>query len=272
VSRSVKISFPNRHGESLAASLELPEGIVTTRAVFAHCFTCSKDTAAASRISRRLADLGVAVLRFDFTGLGSSDGDFSNTNFSSNVDDLVAAADHLRGSGDAPAILVGHSLGGAAVVAAARRVPEARAVVTIGAPSGPRHVRALLAEATPEIEELGAAAVTLGGRTFLVKKQFLKDLEEQNLAASLHDLGRALLILHASRDEIVPLEEARRLWEHARHPKSFVSLDDADHLLSRPADSEYVARVLAAWASRYVKTTQATSQTLKPSEYGTIEL
>jgi putative redox protein len=263
------VAFRNAQGDLLAASLELPEGIASSFALFAHCFTCSKDAAAASRISRRLAELGVAVLRFDFTGLGNSEGDFSNTNFSSNVDDLVAAADHLRSSGTPPALLVGHSLGGAAVIAAAERIEEARAIATIGAPSQPKHVVKLLAEAAPAIEEAGSAAVTLGGRTFLVKKQLLDDLAEQNLAECLRHLGRALLVMHSPKDEIVPVDEARGIYEHARHPKSFLSLDDADHLLTRPADSEYAARVLAAWASRYVEP----ARRLAPAtEFGTIEL
>jgi putative redox protein len=246
--------FENDRGESLAARLELPDGAASTCALFAHCFTCSKDVAAASRISRRLSELGLGVLRFDFTGLGNSEGDFSNTNFSSNVDDLVAAADHLRGMGTAPALLVGHSLGGAAVLDAAGRIEEVRAVATIGAPSTPQHILHLLEDSRPEIEEAGVAAVSLAGRTFHIRKQFLDDLEEQNLAERIRTLGRALLVMHSPRDEIVPIDEARKIYETARHPKSFLSLDDADHLLTRPADSEFAARVLAAWASRYVGT------------------
>jgi putative redox protein len=246
------VTFENDRGESLDARLELPDGGASTCALFAHCFTCSKDVAAASRISRRLSDLGLGVLRFDFTGLGNSEGDFSNTNFSSNVDDLVAAADHLRDMGTAPALLVGHSLGGAAVLGAAGRIEEVRAVATIGAPSRPQHVVHLLEDALPEIESAGVASVSLAGRTFRIRKQFLDDLEEQNLAERIRTLGRALLVMHSPRDEIVPIDEARKIYETARHPKSFLSLDDADHLLTRPADSEFAARVLAAWASRYV--------------------
>jgi putative redox protein len=264
-----KVTFRGGQRETLAASLEQPEGIASAFALFTHCFTCSKDVAAASRISRRLADLGIAVLRFDFTGLGNSEGDFSNTNFSSNVDDIVAAADHLRSGGNPPALLVGHSLAGAAVIAAAERIPEARAVVTIGAPSQPKHVLRLLEAAAPAIEATGAAAVTLAGRTFLVKKQFLEDLAEQNLADCLRQLGRALLVMHSPSDEIVPIDEARRIFEHARHPKSFFSLDGADHLLGKPADSEYAARVLAAWASRYVEPVRKQAPA---TAYGTIEL
>jgi putative redox protein len=274
VQRSEKVVFRNADGESLAASLELPGDDPISCALFAHCFTCSKDVAAASRISRHLAEIGVAVLRFDFTGLGNSEGDFSNTNFSSNVADLVAAADWLREErGTAPAMLVGHSLGGAAVIAAAGRIEEVRAVVTIGAPSRPQHVRQLLEESAPEIEAAGSAAVTLAGRTFLIKKQFLDDLEAQNLAACLRDLGRALLVMHAPRDEIVPVDEARRIFDAARHPKSFLSLDDADHLLTRPADSEYAARVLTVWASRYVLPEKAIRyQPSEPTRFGTLDL
>ena len=249
---SRKVVFQNDRGDSLAARLELPGPEPSAHAVFAHCFTCSKDVAAASRISRRLSELGVAVLRFDFTGLGNSDGDFSNTSFSSNVEDLVAAADHLRVTGAAPALLVGHSLGGAAVLAAAGRIPESRAVATIGAPSRPQHVLRLLEDSVPEIEETGVAAVTLGGRTFRIRKQFLGDLEQQNLGERIRTLGRALLVMHSPQDEIVPIDEARKIYDLARHPKSFVSLDGADHLLTRPADSEFAARILAAWSSRYV--------------------
>jgi putative redox protein len=250
--RSQKLVFPNFRGESLAGRLEMPKSEPVTCAVFAHCFTCSKDIAAASRVSRELAALGLAVLRFDFTGLGNSEGDFSNTNFSSNVDDLVAAADSLRAEIGGPELLVGHSLGGAAVLASAARIPEVRAVATIGAPSRPQHVQNLLQDSIREIEDAESAIVSLGGRSFRIRKQFLDDLSEQKLEEKLRTLRRALLVMHSPTDEIVPLDEARRIFEAARHPKSFLSLDGADHLLSKPRDSRFVAKLLSAWVSRYV--------------------
>jgi uncharacterized OsmC-like protein/pimeloyl-ACP methyl ester carboxylesterase len=251
--RTVKIEFPNSRGESLAASLELPEGEPEVFALFAHCFTCSKDIAAASRISRGLRGRGIAVLRFDFTGLGNSDGDFANTNFSSNIADLVAAADFLRTNHRAPQLLVGHSLGGAAVLAASERIPEVRAIATIGAPSTPQDVEHLFTDRVEEIERQGFANVELAGRTFRIEKQFLDDLGEQDLSERLGKLRVALMIFHSPIDEIVAIDHARRLYTSARHPKSFVSLDQADHLLSKKEDSEYVAAVLAAWAGRYLE-------------------
>lgn len=247
--------FSNGRGQTLAARLETPVGYRpdedVPHALFAHCFTCSKDVAAASRISRALARTGYAVLRFDFTGLGNSDGDFANENFTSNVADLVAAASHLRARRVAPVLLVGHSLGGAAVLSAAGEIPEVKAVATIGAPAEPAHVKRLLGGALETIQREGSAPVELAGRRFRISRAFLEDLESQTLARRVHELGRALLVMHAPRDEVVGLGNARALYEAARHPKSFVSLDGADHLLSRREDGEYAARVLAAWASRY---------------------
>ncbi len=252
VMRSEKLEFDNRDGERLAGRLEWPARPPRAFALFAHCFTCSKDIAAASRVSRALSDAGYAVLRFDFTGLGGSEGDFANTNFSSNVDDLVDAAAHLRAVHRAPALLVGHSLGGAAVLAAAARIDGVRAVATIGAPSDPKHVRHLLQDELSTIEARGVAGVRIAGRAFTIKKQFLDDLDEQRLGDRLRELRVPVLILHSPADEIVDVDHARRLYAALQHPKSFVSLDDADHLLSDRADAEYAAGVLAAWAARYV--------------------
>ncbi|MDX1541496.1 MAG: alpha/beta fold hydrolase, partial [Geminicoccaceae bacterium] len=250
--RGERIEFPNPVGERLAALLNRPEGPTRAVALFAHCFTCSKDVFAARRISEALAGRGIAVLRFDFTGLGASEGEFANTNFSSNVEDLVAAAGWLRDHLQAPAILIGHSLGGAAVLAAAGRIEEAVAVATIAAPFEPAHVGHLFDHARPEIESRGAAAVTLAGRSFTVTRQFLDDLQGQRQAERIQNLRKALLVFHAPRDEIVGIDNAGQIFQAARHPKSFVSLDDADHLLTRRADAAYVAEVLAAWASRYL--------------------
>ena len=250
--QSLKETFPGAHGVSLAARLDRPDGPVRAYALFAHCFTCTKDIFAASRIARSLTDAGFAVLRFDFTGLGHSEGEFANTNFSSNVQDLVAAADYLRQTHQAPQLLIGHSLGGAAVLAAARAVPEVKGVVTIGAPSDPSHVQHLLGTAIDEIEQTGEAEVLLAGRPFRVSRQFLDDIRGQSLIECVRDLGRALLVMHAPRDDTVGIDNAAAIFGAAKHPKSFVSLDDADHLLSRRRDGEYVAAVIAGWASRYV--------------------
>ncbi|TDJ78433.1 MAG: alpha/beta hydrolase [Planctomycetota bacterium] len=251
--RSEKLVFENRRGEALAGRLDLPEGMPRTHALFAHCFTCSKDIAAASRISRALAERGIAVLRFDFTGLGGSDGDFANTNFSSNVDDLVSAAEYLGVHHGPAQLLIGHSLGGAAVLAAARRLPDVTAVATIAAPSDPEHVRTLLRGDVAEIEREGSAEVEIAGRPFRIQKQFLDDLSEHNLGEQLGALRSALLVFHSPVDRIVGIENARRIYEAARGFKSFVTLADADHLLSDKRDAEYVAEVLAAWSSRYLR-------------------
>ena len=255
--KSEKLSFESTTGEMLAARLDLSAGAPKAYALFAHCFTCSKDIFAAQRIAAGLAEAGIAVLRFDFTGLGHSQGEFANTNFSSNVDDLVRAADFLRATRAAPKLLVGHSLGGAAVLAAAARVPEAVAVATVGAPADPGHVAQLFQDAAPEIEAKGEAEVKLGGRSFRIKKQFLDDISGHKLEAAVGSLGKALMVFHAPRDATVGIDNAGRIFAAAKHPKSFVSLDDADHLLSRKADAVYVARVLAAWAGRYLGETEA---------------
>ena len=228
--------------------------MVATRAValFAHCFTCGKHNRAARHIAEGLKLHGIAVLRFDFTGLGASEGEFANTTFSSNVDDLVAAADHLRQTLTAPAILIGHSLGGAAVLAAAHRIPEARAVVTIGAPFDPAHVIGLFGDRVAEIASKGEVEVTLAGRPFRVRRALLDDIAQQNLAGHIAGLHKALLIFHSPTDDTVGIDNASHIFTTAKHPKSFISLTGADHLVSRPGDAAYVARVISAWADRYL--------------------
>ncbi len=258
--RSERLIFPGAAGQSLAAALEMPMAPPRAYALFAHCFTCSKDVFAAARIAGGLAERGIAVLRFDFTGLGHSEGEFANTNFSSNVDDLVAAADHLRARDAAPKLLVGHSLGGAAVLAAADRIPEALAVATIAAPAEPAHVRRLLAEDAATVEREGAATVTIAGQRFRITRQFLEDIDGHRLADKIRALGKALLIFHSPRDPVVGIENAGAIFQAARHPKSFVSLADADHLLTKRADAAYVAEVLAAWASRYIAAGEAAAE------------
>src|SRR5690348_4708472 len=246
-----RMDFANANGERLAALLDMPVGVPRAYALFAHCFTCGKDTHAARRIAEALTSLGIAVLRFDFTGLGSSEGEFANTNFSSNVADLVAAADHLRRTHAAPAILIGHSLGGGAVLAAAGDVPEVRAVVTIAAPSDPAHVTGLFRERLAEIGERGEIEVKLAGRPFRIRREFLADVAEQSLDARIGTLRKALLLFHSPTDDIVGIENASHIFAAAKHPKSFVSLAGADHLLSRRSDAVYVANVIAAWVERY---------------------
>ena len=250
--RSTKQSFTGGSGATLAARLDAPEGTPRAYALFAHCFTCTKDIKAASKIAAGLAQRGIATLRFDFTGLGHSDGEFANENFSSNVGDLVRAADFLRENFAAPTILIGHSLGGAAVLAAAKEISEARAVATIGAPADPAHVAAHFSGARDEIERTGEAEVLLAGRPFRIQKQFLEDIEGRKLESEIAGLRKALLVFHAPRDATVGIDNASRIFVAAKHPKSFVSLDDADHLLSDPKDAGYVAEVLAAWAGRYL--------------------
>ncbi|MCB9749750.1 MAG: OsmC family protein [Myxococcales bacterium] len=259
--RSEKFEFEGPEGHRLSARLERPDGAPRATALIAHCFTCSKDSLASTRIARRLAQRGFATLRFDFTGLGGSEGEFANTSFSSNLEDLVAAAEQLRARvGEAlPLLLVGHSLGGAAVLATAARVDEVSAVATIGAPCDPAHVTALFRDQVPEINARGEAEVSLGGRTFRIRKQFLEDLAEQRMRDAIGALRRPLLVLHAPRDQTVGIDHATRIFTAAKHPKSFISLDDADHLLTRPTDARYVAEVLSAWASRYLTGADATS-------------
>ncbi|MDZ7839811.1 MAG: bifunctional alpha/beta hydrolase/OsmC family protein [Gammaproteobacteria bacterium] len=260
-----KLEFPNESGEILAGALELPDrGEPAAFALFAHCFTCGKDIAAASRIARALTDHGIAVLRFDFTGLGNSDGDFSNTNFSSNVADLVAAANFLRDHYRAPALLIGHSLGGAAVLAAAHQLPETKAVATISAPATARHVAHLFSDSTNIIKSEGSAKVSLGQRQFTIKSQLIDDLERFTDTAHIGRLRRPLLIFHSPLDNLVSIDEAAKIYAAAKHPKSFISLDQADHLLSNKQDSRYVAETLAAWAGRYVSLEQPLTRQRRP--------
>jgi putative redox protein len=260
-----RFQFTGEGGHGLSAALELPDGEPLAYALFAHCFTCGKDVLAARRISVALAAKGIAVLRFDFTGLGSSEGDFANSTFSSNVADLVHAADHLRATRKAPAILIGHSLGGAAMLAAAAQVPEAVAVVTIAAPSDPAHVTGLFREQLDDIRKHGEIEVSLAGRPFRIRREFLDDIVEHELMTHVTGLHKALLVMHAPTDDTVGIDNATRIFVAAKHPKSFVSLDDADHLLSKPRDAVYVADVITAWASRYVGTARP-AKAMDPSE------
>jgi putative redox protein len=247
-----RFDFPNAAGQALAALLDGPAGTPRAYALFAHCFTCGKDVHAAKRIAEGLTALGIAVLRFDFTGLGSSEGEVANTTFSSNVADLVAAANELRRTRRAPSILIGHSLGGAAVLAAAADVPEARAVVTIGAPCDPAHVTGLFKHRLDEIGAKGEVEVQLAGRPFRISRAFVDDLAEHRLMERIAGLRKALLVFHSPTDEVVGIENASRIFTAAKHPKSFVSLAGADHLLSRRGDATYVASVIHAWAERYL--------------------
>jgi putative redox protein len=249
---STRTEFAGSQGDRLAARLDTPDRNPRAWALFAHCFTCSKDTLAAAFIARALAEAGFGVLRFDFTGLGGSGGDFANTHFSSNADDLVAAADWLRANHGAPALLLGHSLGGAAVLAAAERIADARAVVTIGAPFDPGHVTHHFGDRLQLIREQGQATVTLAGRPFTIKQAFIDDLGGQAQAERIHRLRRPLLVMHAPHDQVVGIDNAAGIFKAALHPKSFVSLDGADHLLNRESDARFAAAVIAAWSSRYL--------------------
>jgi len=271
---SQRLKFPGAFGDELVGRLELPDAAQTPSgepaayALFAHCFTCSKDLKAVGWISRALVERGIAVFRFDFTGIGESSGDFEDTDFSSNLDDLEAAASFLRERYRAPQILIGHSLGGAAVLAAAERIPEAEVVATIGAPSDTEHLRETLVRQAPELEERGEAEVRLGPQSFRIKKQFLEDLAEDHVTEALANLGRPLLIFHSPVDSIVSIDHARRIYQAAKHPKSFVSLDHADHLLRDERDARYVGEVLAAWAGRYVTLGGVDAETGDKEEVG----
>ncbi|MDJ0748059.1 MAG: bifunctional alpha/beta hydrolase/OsmC family protein [Woeseiaceae bacterium] len=255
--QSKRISFDNSEGEALSGILDLPTGEPKAFALFAHCFTCSKNIRAAGHIARAMTGAGIAVLRFDFTGLGQSEGAFEDTTFSSNVDDLLAAVGWLEDNYRAPQILFGHSLGGTAVLQAAPQVPSAVAVATIGSPADPGHVTHLFRESEEELRQNGVADVMLGGRPFRMKQSFVDDLTEHDLPGSIGGLRKALLVMHAPLDDIVEIDNATSLFVAARHPKSFVSLDKADHLLTRDEDSHYVGRVLAAWATRYLPEREA---------------
>ncbi len=247
-----KVGFENSQGIKLSATLQLPiDRRPHNFAIFAHCFTCNKNFAAVRHISSALAEKGFGVFSFDFTGLGQSDGDFSDTNFSSSVDDLIAAAEFLRKNYQAPTVMIGHSLGGSACLLAASRLDEIEAVATIGSPSNPKHVRSLLNSGLPEIHEKGAASISIGGRPFLIKKQLLDDLEDQTLLEAVREMRKAFLFMHSPQDRIVDISHAGDLYQAAFHPKSFISLDGADHLLSKKTDAAYVGHLIAAWAYRY---------------------
>ena len=262
-----KLTFNNPAGEALSARLDMPvDGPPVAYVLFAHCFTCTKNLKAVGNISRALTQQGFAVLRFDFTGLGESEGDFADTNFSSNIADLVAAARFLGERYEAPRILVGHSLGGAAVLQAAAKLEDVSAVATIGAPFDPAHVKHLFQNSAEEIERSGRAVVKLAGRPFTIKKQFLDDLDSQQVTSILGSLKRALLVFHSPIDQTVGIENASLIFKAARHPKSFVSLDQADHLLSDETDSCYVGAVLAAWASKYVPADKRMPQNFEPED------
>ena len=250
--RTTNVSVPNPDGEKLNVLIDLPDSAApTTYAIFAHCFTCNADLRVVRHISRALVDAGLGVVRFDFTGLGHSEGDFADTNFSSNTDDLIEVAAYLEQNRQAPQLLVGHSLGGAAVLNVAGRLPSVRAVATINAPAEPAHVRHLMSDIEAEVVSKGEAEVKIAGRPFTIKKQFIEDLENADLAKQLASLNRALLVLHAPRDETVGVENAAQIFAAAKHPKSYVSLDDADHLLSNPEDAKYAGNLIANWFSKY---------------------
>lgn len=251
--KSSRLKFQNKQGHTLSARLESPiSGKPKAYAIFAHCFTCSKNLNAVGSISSALTANNVAVLRFDFTGLGQSEGDFSDTNFSSNMEDLTAAYEFLEENYEAPQIIIGHSLGGAAVLHTAGKLKNINAVVTIGAPADPPHVKHLLDESIEEIEAKGEATVNIGGRPFKIKKHFLDDLESIESDMVIKNLGKPLLVLHSPQDLTVEIANAAKIYTAAHHPKSFVTLDGADHLMSDNRDAEYVGHIIATWATRYI--------------------
>jgi putative redox protein len=259
-----KFQFPGADGLMLAASLDLPEGEPTAYALLAHCFTCGKDVLAAKRIAEGLAKHGIATLRFDFTGIGASEGEFANTTFSSNIGDLVLAADHLRKIKRAPAILIGHSLGGAAILAAASMIPEAKCIATIAAPSDPAHVTHLFKDHIPAIREQGEFEVSLAGRPFRIKREFLDDIAEHKLTDTVAKLHKPLLIFHSPTDDYVGIDNATRIFIAAKHPKSFISLTGADHLLTQKRDAVYVADMISTWAMRYLDAPPAAEAAVNP--------
>lgn len=250
--RAQRIQFAGSSGDTLAARLDIPPGPVRSYAIFAHCFTCSKDLFASQRIASELTMCGIAVLRFDFTGLGASGGEFANSDFSSNVEDLLCASAYLASHFGPAEILIGHSLGGAAVLVSAANLHHVKAVAIIGAPADAEHVISSFRVHVPEIETKGQAVVELAGRHFTIRRQFLDDVRGQNLKKAVARLHKPLLILHAPADEIVGIENARAIYDAAKHPKSFVALDGADHLLTRREDAVFVAQIVSAWCSRYI--------------------
>ena len=261
-----KLEFTGFDGNQLAGLLEYPDARPIAYVLFAHCFSCGKDIAAAARTARALVDRGFAVLRFDFTGIGNSDGDFANTSFSSNVQDLVLAADFLRQEYEAPQILVGHSLGGTAVLSAAGKIDECKALVTIGAPFSPEHVAKQFSADIEQIEQEGVAEVDLAGRKFRISSRFLDDIREVEVAGEVSKLKRALLVCHSPVDNTVSVSEAEKIYRTARHPKSFLGLDGADHLLTNKNDAAYLAEMIAAWASRYVQAPESETRAVEPGK------
>ncbi|MGJ8564783.1 MAG: alpha/beta hydrolase [Alphaproteobacteria bacterium] len=250
---SQKVEFAGAFGDTLSAKLDWPEGDLKSWVLFAHGFSIGKDLRPIRTISKALVDDGYGMMRFDFTGLGESGGKFEDTNFSSNCRDILNAANYLRHYHKAPCILIGHSFGGTAALKVASDIPECSAVATIGSPCDTSHIVHQFADQLEEIEEAGEAKVLLGGRPFVIKEQFLDDVANQDIAANIEDLNRALMIFHSPQDLVVGINNASHIYKQARHPKSFVSLDGADHLLLKnPKDAEYVAHVLAAWAHRYI--------------------
>lgn len=247
-----RLDFEGSLGAKLSARLDLPSRPIRAYAIFAHCFTCSKELHATRRISATLSQQGIAVLRFDFTGLGKSGGDFASTNFSSNRQDLIIASDYLREHFDAPSLMIGHSLGGAAVLSVAGEIPEVKAVVTIGAPAEAEHVVHNFGAKLDEIEGNGEAEVSLGGRAFTIRKQFLDDLLSNDVLAKVEKLKKPLLVMHSPIDETVGVNNATRIFVAAKHPKSYVSLDQADHLVSHDRDADFAASIISAWADRYI--------------------
>ncbi len=261
-----KIEFKGADGQTLSARLDKPTGQIRAYALFAHCFTCGKDIRGASAIAKALSKEGIAVLRFDFTGLGASEGEFANTNFTSNVQDLLAASRYMEETFEAPQLLIGHSLGGTAVLAAASEIPSIRAIATIGAPSNTEHVTHHFKEKEEEILEKGEAEIQLAGRPFKIKKQFIEDMRAQNMTDKIANLKKALLILHGPLDETVGIENASEIFRTAKHPKSFISLDGADHLLTKKEDAAYAASVIAGWAGRYIDTTPEEQKENRPEK------
>ncbi|MEO1043247.1 MAG: bifunctional alpha/beta hydrolase/OsmC family protein [Pseudomonadota bacterium] len=250
--RPIRLDFEGASGAKLSARLDVPSGAIGAYALFAHCFTCSKDLTASRAIATALTEAGIAVLRFDFTGLGGSGGDFGHTNFSMNLGDLQRAADFLKENYEAPQLLIGHSLGGAAVLASAAAIPSIRAVATLAAPADVHHITNQFAEHVDTIDQEGRAEVCLAERPFTIEKQFLDDIERHDIKASVAALKKPLLVLHAPTDQQVGIENATAIFSAAKHPKSFVSLDSADHLLTNKTDAAYAASVIAAWAHRYL--------------------
>jgi putative redox protein len=247
-----KIKFLNKEGEYLSAILDMPGDLPLGYAIFAHCFTCNKNLTPVRNIAKALTDQHIAVLLFDFTGLGESDGDFARTNFSSNVDDLVSAADFLRNNYQAPSILIGHSLGGAAVLHGVKKIHGVKAIVTIGAPSSPEHVSNLFSGDLEEINSTGEATVTIGSKLFKIRKQFLEDIQGKRIEEAIQSLSLPLLVLHSPVDKVVEIKNASEIFMAARHPKSFVSLDKADHIMTNKEDSIFAGKIIATWAKRYL--------------------